>query len=303
MKKRIIKKKQELPKALENKSFRGAEKHGFSRESRLIENRDIAYDFSVKAYKIFKEIVKSIVLFGSVPKKEININSDVDIVIIIDDATIKWDDELIAWYREELSKLVSSQKYVKHLHINTVTMSTFWQEVNTGEPVTINVLRYGEALIDYGGFFEPLKALLAKGRIRPTPEAIFITMERANAHVFQGNNNLLASIEAYYWAMVDSSHSALMAVNVIPPSPEFISEMLLETFVKARKLDKKYVDWFEETRKLAKQITYGEVRSLSGDKIEEIKKKTEQFVRVLTDITKVLIQNQKIIRTEYKKII
>lgn len=251
MKKRMIKKKQELPK-----------------ESRLIENRDIAYDFSVKAYKIFKEIVKSIVLFGSVPKKEININSDVDIVIIIDDATIKWDDELIAWYREELSKLVASQKYVKHLHINTVTMSTFWQEVMAGEPVTINVLRYGEALIDYGGFFEPLKALLAKGRIRPTPEAIFITMERANAHVFQGNNNLLASIEAYYWAMVDSSHSALMAVNVIPPSPEFISEMLLETFVKAKKLDKKYIDWFEETRKLAKQITYGEVKSLQGKRLK-----------------------------------
>lgn len=277
-------------------------KKEFSRESRLTEDREIAYDFAIKAYKIFKEMIKSVVLFGSVPKKEITLQSDIDIVIIIDDATINWDDELIAWYREELTKLIASQKYLKKLHVNTVTMSTFWQEVNAGEPITINVLRYGEALVDYGGFFGPLKALLAKGKIRPTPEAIFITMERAHAHAFQGNNNILASVEAFYWAMVDSSHAALMAMNVIPPSPEFIAELLTETFVKTRKLDKKYVDWFEETRKLAKGITYNEIKTIPGEKLEESQKKTEQFVKVFTDMTRTLIQNQKIIRTEYKKI-
>ena len=32
-----------------------------------------------------------------------------------------------------------------------------------GDPVVINILRYGEALIDYGGFFNPLKSLFFSG--------------------------------------------------------------------------------------------------------------------------------------------
>ena len=37
------------------------------------------------------------------------------------------------------------------------------EEVRAGEPAVINMLRYGETLVDHGGFFNPLKVLLAKG--------------------------------------------------------------------------------------------------------------------------------------------
>lgn len=268
----------------------------------LDDDRAVAYDFSVKAYKLFKEIIKSIVLFGSVPKKEVNVKSDIDIVVIIDDATVKWDDELIAWYREELAKLLAAEPYSKRLHVNTVTMTTFWEEARVGEPVTINVLRYGEALVDHGGFFEPMKAMLAKGKIRPTPEAVFVTMERAHAHAFQGNNNILASIEAFYWAMVDASHSALMAARVVPPSPEFIAELITETFVATKRVDKKYVEWFEEMRFFAKKITYGDIKRMDGKQVEILQKKADEFVTTFTNIAKAIIQNEKIVRVEYKNV-
>jgi len=35
-----------------------------------------------------------------------------------------------------------------------------------GEPVVMNIIRYGEPLVDFGGFFTPLKVLLQKGKIR-----------------------------------------------------------------------------------------------------------------------------------------
>jgi len=59
---------------------------------------------------------------------------------------------LIAWYREELGKLIQENPYAKALHINTVKLSTWWDDMMKGDPVVINILRYGDALIDFGVF-------------------------------------------------------------------------------------------------------------------------------------------------------
>ena len=81
---------------------------------------DIAMDFAVKVYKKFDKIIKSVVLFGSTAKKTQEKGSDIDIVIIIDDASIMWDQELIAWYREELEKIILENPYKHSLHVNTI---------------------------------------------------------------------------------------------------------------------------------------------------------------------------------------
>jgi len=259
---------------------------------------DDAYDFATKAYKNFREVIKSVILFGSVPKKEATKKSDIDIIIIVDDCTIEWDQELIAWYREELSKLIAKQDYRKDLHVNTITLSTFWEELKAGEPLVINVIRYGEALIDFGGFFSPLKILLAKGRIRPTPEAVFTTMKRAPDHLGRAKGSILGSVEGFYWGCVDAAHAALMAVNEVPPSPEHVGEMLNERFVKQKMLNEKYVRYYDDVRKAAKEITHGDVREINGKKLDELKEKSEEFVKVLRDLTMILIKNAKIIRVE-----
>ena len=107
------------------------------------EEFNIAHDFAIKTYTKFQEAIKSIVLFGSAAKLETTKGSDIDILIIIDDCSIQWDEELIAWYREELRKLLEKQTYAERIHINSVTLSTFWEDVKEGEPAAINILRYG----------------------------------------------------------------------------------------------------------------------------------------------------------------
>lgn len=256
---------------------------------------DIAYDFATKAYKKFQEAIKSIVLFGSVTKKSTVKGSDIDILVIVDDCSIQWDQELIAWYREEMGKIVNSER----LHINTVTLSTFWEDVREGEPAAINIIRYGQTLIDFGGFFDPLKSLLAKGRIRPTPEAIFTTLRRAPLHISRAKFDIINSIEHLYWAMVDSAHSALMAKNQIPPSPEHVGEMLDEIFNKT--LDKKYVKWYNEMYTLAHDIVHGNVKHLTGKDIDVLMARTIEFEKKLRDITSRLIHKEKIIKEEIKE--
>ncbi len=270
--------------------------------TKLSKEYEIAYDFSNKAYQKFRDVIKAIVLFGSVPKKETTPKSDIDLVIIIDDCTINWDDELISWYREELYKLLALQKYDREIHINTVTITAFWEEVRAGEPLVINVLRYGEALIDIGGFFDPLKVLLAKGKIRPSAEAIFTTMERSGKHLGRANINILNSVEGFYWAMVDAAHSLLMALKVIPPSPENLSELLIEYCSKKGILDKDFIITFEFVRNRSKDIMHGNITKLSGKELEEIQRKSEDFVFKLNELTKSIIKDEKLIKVDYKEI-
>jgi predicted nucleotidyltransferase/uncharacterized protein (UPF0332 family) len=262
---------------------------------------DIAYDFSVKSYKLFKEAIKSIIFFGSAAKGKSVKGSDVDIIIILDDCSISWDPELIAWYREELRKLIEKQKYANKLHINTITLSTFWEEVMVGDPATINIIRYGQTLIDFGGFFDPLKVLLAKGKIRPTPEAIFTVLRRSPLHISRAKFNIIGSIENLYWAMVDSAHGALMAKGEVPPSPEHVGRMLSKIFVSKKRLDKKYVQWYEDIYNLAHDVAHGNIKHLDGKDIDIHMSRTIEFERVMRNITSDLISDEKIIKLEKKK--
>ncbi len=252
---------------------------------------EIAMDFAVKAYQKFDKTLKSIVLFGSTVKNTMTPNSDIDIIMIIDDVSINWDQEMIAWYREELDKILRGNPYKKSIHINTIKLSTWWEDLMRGDPVIINVLRYGESLIDLAGFFEPLKYLLLKGKIRPTPEAIYTSLQRAPMHIQNSKIAELNSIEGLYWAMVDSAHAALIAANVTPPSPEHIPADLKENFVNAEKLNSKYVTWYQDLLILHKKIAHREITNLKGVEIDEWQAKAEEFLSVMAKIVKEIIDS------------
>tara|TARA_Y100000034_G_scaffold109791_1_gene141399 strand:+ start:4711 stop:5595 length:885 start_codon:yes stop_codon:yes gene_type:complete len=253
---------------------------------------DIAMDLATKVYKKFDKIIKSVVLFGSVAKRESSAGSDIDIIIVIDDVSVKWDRELVAWYREELDKILKVNPYKKNLHINTIKLSTWWEDLMRGDPVIINILRYGEAMIDFAGFFNPIKYLLINGKIKSTPEAIYNSLQRAPLHIQRSKSAELSSIEGLYWAMVDSAHAALIAAKTLPPSPEHIPLSLIGTFVKTGKLKIKYVDWYRNLLALHKKITHGEITDLKGVEIDDWQNKTEEFLKVMIRLVKEIVNKK-----------
>ena len=250
----------------------------------LKKESDIAMDFATRAYKKFDKIIKSVVLFGSAAKQSTVTGSDIDIVVIIDDVTINWDQELTAWYREELEKLIKNNSYQASLHINTIKLSTWWEDLMRGDPVIVNILRYGEAMIDLAGFFDPLKSLLIRGKIKSTPEAIYSALQRAPQHIARSKFAELSAIDGLYWAMVDSSHAALIAANVSPASPEHIPGDLKENFVNTGKLKMKYVVWYRDLLVLHKKIAHGEVKDLKGIEIDDWQKRAEEFLQVMANL-------------------
>lgn len=257
---------------------------------KLAKSQEIAMDFATKVYSKFDKIIKSIVLFGSSSKGLAADTSDIDLVIIIDDCSVQWDDELTAWYREELGKIVKQNPYRKTLHLNTTRLSTWWAEMIRGEPLIINIIRYGEPLIDFGGFFTPLKVLLSQGKIRSTPESIYITLGRAPNHLARSKAAVLNAIEGLYWGFVDSAHSALMAAKIVPPSPEHIPDMLKEEFVYKKKLKKEYVAWFEDIYHLAHRIFRNEEVDIKGKDIDVLSERADKFLKEMAKITDELIE-------------
>ncbi len=245
---------------------------------------EIAMDFAVKAYEKFNKIVKSIILFGSSVKQSAVAGSDIDIIIVIDDVAISWDQELIAWYREELDRLLRQNPYQKSLHINTIKLSTWWEDLMRGDPVMMNVLRYGEAMIDFAGFFEPLKFLLLNGKIKSTPEAVYNCLQRAPTHFLRSKAAELNSIEGLYWAMVDSAHAALISSGIPPASPEHIPNDLKEVFVDKKRLKMEYVLWYRDLLVLHKRIAHGEMTDLKGVEIDMWQERTQEFMRTMAGL-------------------
>jgi predicted nucleotidyltransferase/uncharacterized protein (UPF0332 family) len=256
----------------------------------LKKEADIAMDFATKVYKKFNKIIKAIVLFGSAVKQASVTGSDIDIIIIIDDVTVNWDQELTAWYRQELEKLIKGNPYQSGLHINTIKLSTWWEDLMRGDPVVLNILRYGEAMIDFAGFFNPLKYLLIKGKIKSTPEAIYSALQRAPLHIARSRMAELNAIDGLFWSMVDAAHAALIAENIPPASPEHIPGDLKENFVNAGKLKMKYVVWYRDLLVLHKKISHGEVKNLKGIEIDAWQEKAEEFLEVMANLVKDLVE-------------
>lgn len=269
--------------------FKPSENKTFYSTLQIVNEKEIAMDFATKAYEKFNEIIKSIILFGSTVKETAKKDSDIDLVIIIDDASIQWDEELKAWYREELGKIVQLNPYKKGLHINTVRLTTWWLDLLRGDPVVMNVIRYGEPLIDFAGFFHPMKSLLQSGKIKPSPEAIYTLLQRAPLHLGRSRLSILGSVEGIYWAMVDSAHAAIIAAKKVPPSPEHIPTILKETFVDSKMLKLKYVIWYRDLHILHKSIVHGETREVKARDVDEWHIRADEFLRQMAELVNQMI--------------
>ncbi|HIH31792.1 TPA: hypothetical protein HA235_03730 [Candidatus Woesearchaeota archaeon] len=238
---------------------------------------DIAYEFAKETKKELKELLRALILFGSTARK-INPNdktNDIDILIIVDDVSIQLSPELVQTYRIILEKIVA--KVSKKLHVTTLRFTNFWEYVRAGDPIAINILRDGVAIIDTG-FFEPLQILLYQGRIRPSAESIQNYMAMAPQTLKNSKNHLLSATLDLYWAVIDASHAALMSINEIPPSPAHVADLMEEKLVKTRLLDKRYAYTMKQFYSLGKSIMHGELLQISGDQYDLYYKEAYHFV-------------------------
>jgi len=243
---------------------------------------DLAYEFSKKVYKEFGKFIKAIVIFGSAARKKHN-SKDIDILLIVDDISIVMTKEIVQAYRLIIAKVVGDIS--TKLHITTLKFTNFWEYVRAGDPVAVNILRDGYALIDTG-FFEPLQILLYQGRIRPTPEAVWTYFNKAPETIKNSKWHLLQATVDLYWAVIDSAHAALMKMNEVPPSPEHVDEMMEEKLVKPGFIDKKYPGVMRRFYDIMKMVSNRDIQSITGKQYSEYLKEAEDFVEAMEEFLK-----------------
>ena len=243
---------------------------------------DIALDFSKQAHKEFGNVIKGIVLFGS---KARNIaaskNSDIDLLIVLDDVGIELTKELVEAYHIIGTKLVA--KISPRIHITTLKYSTFWSYVRDGDPIGINILRDGVALLDTG-FFDPLQALLYRGQIKPTYESTWRYYNRSIESLGQSRLRLVDATMGLYWAVIDSAQAALMRVGAVPPTPEKTGSYIKEYLVKKNLCTKRHADTMDLFYGLQKEITYRKIQDISGQEYEKYYGRAKDFVEKMKKV-------------------
>jgi uncharacterized protein (UPF0332 family)/predicted nucleotidyltransferase len=240
---------------------------------------DTTYKFANAIYKEMGGLIRAVVIFGSAARRKTTAKSD-----ILDDLTISLTPEVVEAYRVIVKN--SIVRVSTRLHITTLRFTSFWEYIRNGDPIGINILRDGVALID-SGFFEPLQALLKKGRIRPTSESIWTYYIRAPNTLYNSRWHLLQATLDLYWAVIDAAHAALMKHGEIPPTPEHVADLLESKLVKKRLLEKKYVTIMRHFYKLMKMITRREIKEIKGDEYEKYFKAAEDFVKRMREFIEV----------------
>lgn len=242
----------------------------------LQEDIEIARKFAKIMYKEFGKFLSAIVLFGSATKQNPSPKRDLDVLIILDDIRIRFTEELIETYRI-LTERAMAQVDPKRLHIQSMRLTAFWEYVRAGDPVAINILRSGVALVDTG-FFDPLQTLLDQGRIRPSDESIWTYFTLAPASLHRADQHLLTAMVDLYWAAVDSAHAALMVLGEIPPSPDHVADMLDQKLYAERHIRHRAAKTMRHLYMLFKKITHRDIKSVSGKDYDFYRKEAHAFV-------------------------
>lgn len=242
----------------------------------LNEDIELARKFAKILYKEFGRFISGLVLFGSAAKNVPNPTRDIDILVILDDVRIRFSKELVETYRIIAEKAIAATD-PKRFHVQSMKLTAFWEYVRAGDPVAINILRSGVALIDTG-FFDPLQALLDQGRIRPSEESVWTYFTMAPASLHRSEQHLLTATVDLYWATIDAAHAALMIAGEIPPSPDHVADMLESALVKRGYISKKSTTIMRDLYKLFKGITHRDIKMISGKEYDDYHKKAQAFV-------------------------
>lgn len=256
--------------------FKVGKKQPKNIEKYVSDDIEKARKFAGLMYKEFGTFLKAVIIFGSTLKHPHGPKKDIDILVILDDVTVNFSRELVETYRIITQKIIADVDPQK-LHVQSMKFTAFWEYVRNGDPVAINILRNGLALVDTG-FFDPLQALLDQGRIRPSQESIYTYFTMAPASLTRANQHMLTACVDLYWAAIDSAHAVLMKFGEIPPSPDHVADLLQRKLVAKRHINKKYADIMRKLYLLFKKITHREIQSVTGTQYEQYKKLAETFV-------------------------
>jgi len=262
--------------------------------------------------KKFEKYVYSYVIWGSLPRGEVQKTSDVDVAVIIDDTDVKRMPRLEL--KEKLRNIIHSYVMqaeelagVKNkLSPNIYLLTEFWEAVKDANPIFFTLIRDGVAIYDRGGFL-PWKLLLRMGKIKPSPESIDMFMSAGDKTKDMVKRRLLDIVMGdIYWGVITPSQALLMLYGLPPLNVYETSKEIRRVFVEKEKLlEKKYADIFDEiVIKYYKGYEHGKIKEVSGKEVDKLMGDFEDFLKRLKELREALEKrmNEKTFEEIYKNV-
>ncbi len=249
----------------------------------------LANKFKDEVLKRYSNIVKAIVLFGSFTRGDFHEKSDIDMLVVIDDVTARFNQEMKDEFDDRLydiAKGISENMTVQPAWL----LSEFWDMARIGHPLLFTIVRDGWALYDTG-FFIPVRKLLELGKIPTTLEAVEKFMETAPQKINRVETAKLYMIaEDLYYSMLNSSQAVLMYMGLNPPSPKHTPLDVKEHLIDAKLLEENYLHDLESVIEFRKGVEHKEIKDITGQQLDEFIQKAKQYVSRMEQL---LLQLQK----------
>jgi predicted nucleotidyltransferase len=260
-------------------------------------------EFSDKLKEKLGEKVKVVAVWGSVPKGEHGVDSDIDTLVVLDDTKLKGDvpDDAKKKIRRKVTSLANETD--ERITIQYFPFLTeFWDSLRKGEPLAIEAVRNGEPVYD-SGIFMPAKRLLERGKISGTQESVKKRLKMGAAGYKKAEKNFRSSIpHKLEQVMANAGQAPIMLVGKQPPAKEKVPETLREMFVEKDILEEEYVDIAQDLYDFGDK---GEKdpEEVTGEAVEEHLEKADDFVKRMHKLVSQLGSRKKVkdIVNDYKK--
>lgn len=236
--------------------------------------------------KKFEKYIVSYVLSGSLVRGEATDQSDIDVMIIIDDTDVK--KMTRAELKDKLRAIIIGMGIEagemtgirNKLNIQVYILTEFWDSLKEANPVIFTLLRDGIPFYDRG-MFMPWKQMLKMGKIKPSQEAIDLFMSSGDQMLKRVDMKIKEiGMEDTYYAILTPSQAALMLYGVPPPAPKETAKLMRELFVKKEKiLEAKFVDILDKNIQIRKELEHGSKEKLTGKELDELVTNAEAFLK------------------------
>ena len=228
--------------------------------------------FTNEARKQYGDVIKSVLIFGSIVRGDAVRTSDADVWVILDDTATKGS--------EDIEKVQAHLQLIAHelkdVHVQTTPLTEFWHWIKTGSPELVNFLRYGLAIYD-SGFIKPVQRMLKMGLLPPSEETISIRARASEARYRKVKIDMKSMIFELRYCASDIIQAAVMHYYKEQPDFKDIPKFL-EKFVKEGKLEKEWVKKFTDMNKMWKDIDHKVVKDVDSAYLEKSLKLTREII-------------------------
>jgi predicted nucleotidyltransferase/uncharacterized protein (UPF0332 family) len=237
----------------------------------------LAEKFKDEVIKKYSKIVKAVVIFGSFTRGDFREKSDVDMLVIYDDTAARLTPEGKLRFDNDLRKI--AKEISPDVSVQPAwSLTEFWDMARIGHPLLYTIVRDGWALYD-SGFFIPVRKLLEAGKIPATLEAVEKFMNSVPLKIKRVEAAKLFMIaEDLYYAMLNATQAIIMFLGRIPPTPKYTPKAVEEYLISTKLLEKEYLDDLKEIIEFRKGVEHKEIKSVSGQKLDELIEKTKKYV-------------------------